>query len=90
MMKMIRYYEDWKATTECKKFIVYCDRMINHFKGGRKTEIKYKHNKIYVGSLNKSFKKTNTKLKDYEFIRIISNTNFISIYLLYRISKRSR
>lgn len=56
MMKMIRYYEDWKATTECKKFIVYCDRMIQHFKGGRQTEIKYKHNKIYVGSLNKSFK----------------------------------
>jgi hypothetical protein len=42
MIKMIRYYEDWKATTECKKFIVYCDRMIEAIKQNNTTELKSK------------------------------------------------
>ena len=39
---MIRYYGDWKATTECKKFIVYCDRMIEAIKQNNITELKSK------------------------------------------------
>ena len=42
MIKMISYYEDWKATTDCKKFIVYCDRMIEHFSKEDRPDIRYK------------------------------------------------